>query len=130
MRSPQTTQLSDARCCIQQIQRELRQVNPSAARGLEEWFEETLTLHRLGVPAELQATLRTTNPIESPFSRVRTICPNLKRWYPGYQRWVVSGLIFANRSFDVSSVIKRFPNYRHPGDSDKILEGDQSGRVG
>jgi hypothetical protein len=77
----------------------LQQVNPSAARSLEEGLEETLTLHRLGVPAELRTTLRTTNPIESAFSRVRTVCRNVKRWQPGDQRerWVGSGLIFAPR---------------------------------
>ena len=92
---------ADAKRCLQQIQRELQQVNPSAARSLEEGLEETLTLHRLGVPAELRTTLRTTNPIESAFSRVRTVCRNVKRWHAGDQRerWVGSGLIFAEQKF-------------------------------
>jgi putative transposase len=92
---------ADAKRCLQHIQRELQQVNPSAARSLEEGLEETLTLQRLGVPAELRATLRTTNPIESAFSRVRTVCRNVKRWHPGDQRerWVGSGLIFAEQKF-------------------------------
>jgi transposase-like protein len=92
---------AEAKRCLQQIQRELQQVNPSAARSLEEGLEETLTLHRLGVPAELRTTLRTTNPIESAFSRVRTVCRNVKRWQPGDQRerWVGSGLIFAEQKF-------------------------------
>lgn len=92
---------TEAKRCLQQIERELRQVNPSAARSLEEGFEETLTLHRLGAPAELRTTLRTTNPIESAFSRVRTVCRNVKRWHPGDQRerWIGSGLIFAEQQF-------------------------------
>ena len=64
---------ADAKRCLQQIQRELQQVNPSAARSLEEGLEETLTLHRLGVPAELRTTLRTTNPIESAFQSASSL---------------------------------------------------------
>jgi len=92
---------TEAKRCLQQIERELRQVNPSAARSLEEGFEETLTLHRLGAPAELRTTLRTTNPIESAFSRVQTVCRNVKRWHPGDQRerWIGSSLIFAEQKF-------------------------------
>jgi putative transposase len=92
---------AEAKRCLQQIQRELQQNNPSAARSLEEGLEETLTLHRLGVPAELRTSLRTTNPIESAFSRVRTVCRNVKRWRPGDQRerWIGSGLIFAEQKF-------------------------------
>jgi hypothetical protein len=37
---------ADAKRCLQQIQPELQQVNPSGARSLEEGLEETLTMHR------------------------------------------------------------------------------------
>ncbi len=91
----------DAKRALVQIQRQLKGVNPSAARSLEEGLEETLTLHRLAVPPELRRTLRSTNPIESAFSRVRTVCHNVKRWRPGDQRerWVGSALIFAEQKF-------------------------------
>jgi hypothetical protein len=58
-------------------------------------------VHRLGVPAELRRTLRSTNPIESAFSRVRTVCQNVKRWRPGDQRerWIGSALSFAEQKF-------------------------------
>jgi len=74
-------------------------LNPSAARSLEEGLEETLTLHRLEAPPELRRTLRSTNPIESAFPVVRVACRNVKRWRPGDQleRWVASGLIVAGR---------------------------------
>lgn len=103
---------ADAKRCLQQIQRELQQVNPSAARSLEEGLEETLTLHRLGVPAELRTSLRTTNPIESAFSRVRTICRNVKRWRPGDQRerWIGSGLVFAEQKFRRIVGYRALPN--------------------
>ena len=98
----------EARLALQQIHRELMGVNPSAARSLEEGLEETLTLHRLAVPALLRRTLRTTNPIESVFDTVRTACRNVKRWRPGDQRerWIGSGLLFAEQKF------RRIDGYR------------------
>ena len=86
---------------LQRILHELMNVNPSAARSLEEGLEETLTLHRLEVPPELRRTLRSTNPIESAFSVVRVACRNVKRWRPGDQleRWVASSLTVAERRF-------------------------------
>ena len=91
----------EAKRALTQIHRELMDVNPSAARSLEEGFEETITVHRLGVPTELRRALRTTNPIESAFSRVRTVCQNVKRWRAGDQRerWIGSALIFVQQNF-------------------------------
>jgi len=43
----------EAKEALRKIHRELMGVNPSAARSLEEGFEETLTLHQLKVPAPL-----------------------------------------------------------------------------
>lgn len=98
----------EAKRALQQIHRELMGVNPSAARSLEEGLEETLTLHKLNVPAPLRKTLRTTNPIESVFDTVRTVCHNVKRWRPGDQRerWICSGLLFAENKF------RRIDGYR------------------
>ena len=98
----------EAKRALQQIHRELMGVNPSAARSLEEGLEETLTLHKLNVPAPLRKTLRTTNPIESVFDTVRIACRNVKRWRPGDQRerWICSGLLFAESKF------RRIDGYR------------------
>jgi len=43
------------------------ELNPSAARSLEEGLEETLTVHKLRVPDQLRRTLFCTNVIESAF---------------------------------------------------------------
>jgi putative transposase len=77
--------------------RELMDINPSAARSLEEGMEETLAVHRLRVPERLRDTLRSTNPIESAFDSVQTTCRNVKRWQGGdqYLRWIASGLVWA-----------------------------------
>src|SRR6476646_7584149 len=76
-------------------------LNPSAARSLEEGLEETLTVHKLRVPDQLRRTLASTNVIESAFSIVETVCRNVKRWRSGDQieRWVGSGLLVAERQF-------------------------------
>jgi transposase-like protein len=88
---------SDARRILDCLHRELMQLNPSAARSLEEGREETLTVHRLRMPPPLRTSLASTNLIESTFSMVETVCRNVKRWQDGdqYLRWVGSGLLLA-----------------------------------
>jgi putative transposase len=88
---------ADAKRALEALLRQLMHLNPSAARSLEEGMEETLTMHRLRLPARLRRTLSSTNLIESAFSTVETVCRNVKRWQGGdqYLRWVASGLLWA-----------------------------------
>src|SRR5207244_8712183 len=92
---------NDAKRALERLHRELMDMNPSAARSLEEGMEETLTVHKLRVPEQLRRTLSSTNVIESAFSIVETVCRNVKRWRAGDQieRWVGSGLLVAQRQF-------------------------------
>jgi len=92
---------SDAKRALERLHRELMDINPSAARSLEEGMEETLTVHRLRVPEQLRRTLSSTNVIESAFSIVETVCRNVKRWRDGdhIERWIASGLLVAERQF-------------------------------
>ena len=92
---------ADAKRALEQLHRELMDLNPSAARSLEEGMEETLTVHKLRVPDQLRRTLCCTNVIESAFSIVETVCRNVKRWRDGdhIERWVGSGLLVAERQF-------------------------------
>src|SRR5579883_1295485 len=83
---------ADAKRALDRLHRELMDINPSAARSLEEGMEETLTVHRLRVPQQLRRTLSSTNVIESAFSIVETVCRNI-------ERWVASGLLVAERQF-------------------------------
>jgi len=91
----------DAKRALERLHRELLEMNPSAARSLEEGMEETLTVHKLRVPDQLRRTLSSTNVIESAFSIVETVCRNVKRCRAGDQieRWVGSGLLVAERQF-------------------------------
>lgn len=99
----------DAKRALERLHRELMDLNPSAARSMEEGMEETLTVHRLGVPDQLRRTLSCTNVIESAFSIVENVCRNVKRWRNGDQieRWVGSGLLVAERQF------RKVIGYRH-----------------
>jgi putative transposase len=95
------TGYAEAKKALDQLHRELMDLNPSAARSLEEGMEETLTVHKLRVPEQLRRTLGCTNVIESAFSIVETVCRNVKRWRDGdhIERWVGSGLVVAERQF-------------------------------
>lgn len=79
----------------------LERLNPSAARSLEEGLEETLTLHRLGVPELLRKSLSSTNIIESCFSTTRGTTGRVKRWRNGdqVQRWSAAALLEAEKKF-------------------------------
>ena len=88
---------SDAHRALKSLHRELMDLNPSAARSLEEGLEETLTVHRLRVPETLRRSLASTNIIESSFSIVEDVCGHVKRWQGGdqYLRWIASALLYA-----------------------------------
>ena len=90
-----------AKAALEKLGRQLCEINPSAARSLQEGMEETLTLHRLGVGPLLRRTLSTTNPIESCLSTVRHVARNVKRWQGGdhIARWTAAGLLEAEEKF-------------------------------
>jgi transposase-like protein len=98
----------DAKQALERLLRELMHLNPSAARSLEEGLEETLTMHRLGLPESLRRSLSSTNIIESVFSSVEDYCRRVKRWRAGdhLQRWVASALL------KVESRFRRIKGYK------------------
>jgi putative transposase len=100
-----------AKQALNQLHRELMDLNPSAARSLGEGMEESLTVHRLHVPMQLRKTLASTNVIESAFSIVERVCRNVKRWHGGDQRerWVGSGLLVAQKQFRRITGYKQIP---------------------
>ena len=102
---------ASAKLALTQLHRELMDLNPSAARSLEEGLEETLTVHRLHIPAQLRKSLASTNIIESAFSIVERVCSNVKRWHGGDQRerWVGSGLLVAEKQFRRIQGCKQIP---------------------
>ena len=91
--------------------RELEQINPSAAASLREGLEETLTLHRLKVPAALRVSLSTTNPMESPFATVRERTWRVRRWRGAdqVQRWAAAVLLRAETAWRKIKGYKQMP---------------------
>lgn len=99
---------AEAKRALESLARSLERLNPSAAASLREGLEETLTLHRLEIPESLRQSLRTTNLIESCFSRTRHLTRNVKRWHGGdmVQRWAATMLLTAEKTF------RRLKGYR------------------
>jgi transposase-like protein len=79
----------------------LEGINPSAAGSLREGLEETLTLHRLGLPEALRKSFQTTNLIESALSVASDVAGRVKRWRAGDMRlrWIAAGLLAAEKQF-------------------------------
>jgi transposase-like protein len=91
------------------IAKELQLTNLSAAKSLEEGFEETLTLHRLGLFEKLGVSLKTTNVIESINAGLGQRTDKVDRWRNSdqKQRWVASALL------DIEKRLKKIKGYRH-----------------
>jgi putative transposase len=80
---------------------ELDQTWPDAAGSLREGMDDTLTLMRLGISAQLAKTLCSTNPCESMIEIVRHTQRNVKRWQDGdmRKRWTAAGMLVAEQQF-------------------------------
>ena len=61
---------ADANCGLHRRAQELAVRNESAARGLEEGRDATLTLHRVGVQDDLRRCLNTTDLIDSVMAQI------------------------------------------------------------
>lgn len=97
----------------------LDRISPDAANSLREGLEETLTITRLAVPAELASHLHTTNPIESAFSITRRLTGRVKRWRDGAMklRWCATGLVEAEKRFRRIKGYRDIPKLIHALDS-------------
>lgn len=95
------TDYTKAKAALKEVLNYLEQLNPAAARSLAEAFEETLTLHRLGLPPLLRESLQSTNIIESCFSRTRDLSGNVKRCVTVQMacRWAGASLLAAEKRF-------------------------------
>ena len=94
---------------FEQLHGELEERNQSAAKSLKEGFEETLTLHRLGVYGVLGRSLKTTNCIESVNALVEERCAKVDHWKNSSQRhrWLASALV------DIEPRLRKIVGYRH-----------------
>lgn len=89
------TKYEAAKRALDKLKVELHNINPSACASLKEGLEETLSLHRLGLYAELGRSLSSTNCIESVMSQLGQYTDKVDRWRGGdhIQRWAAAGLL-------------------------------------
>ncbi len=86
---------ADAKAALGRCRTELRLLNESAVRSLDEGLEETLTLHRLGLFSQLGIGLKTTNCLESLNSLVGQRVARVDHWRTSAQkeRWLAAALL-------------------------------------
>ncbi len=99
---------AEARAALERCRRELRVLNESATKSLDEGLEETLTLHRLGVFRELGISLKTTNCLESIHALVEQRTGKVSHWRTSdqKQRWLAAALL------DIEPRLRRIRGYR------------------
>lgn len=100
---------AEARAELLKLRRELALQNESAAKSLDEGFEETLTLHRLGLFEKLGASLKTTNCLESVNSQIARTTRRVGRWRNSNQkqRFLAAALL------DIEPRLRRIKGRRH-----------------
>ncbi len=99
---------ADAKAALEDVRRELKRLNESAVRSLDEGLEETLTLHRLGAGSSLRRSLATTNGLESIFALVEQRTGKVDRWQNSNQkqRWLAAALL------DIEPRLRRLRGYQ------------------
>ena len=99
----------EAKCEFMKIRRDLEDRNQSAVGSLDEGFEETLTLHRLGVFPLVGKSLKTTNCMESVNALVDQRCGKVDYWKNSSQRqrWLAATIL------DIEPRLNRIAGYRH-----------------
>ena len=86
---------SQAKAGLKKVRAELMLLNQSAVASLDEGFEETLTVHRLGLFKELGRSFKTTNCIENLNSLIANRTGKVDRWRNSEQkhRWLATAIL-------------------------------------
>jgi len=115
---------AEARAELMKLRRELALVNESAAGSLDEGFEETLTLHRLGLFGRLGVSLKTTNCLESVNAQIARTTRRIGRWRNSNQkqRFLAAALL------DIEPRLRRIKGRRHLPLLQAALEKETSQR--
>ena len=102
---------ADAKRALLRLVDELRVLNESAARSLEDGLDETLTLHRLGLHADLRQSLNTTNLIESVMAQIERKTQRVDQWRSSdqKQRWCAATLLQIEQNFRRVRGFKHLP---------------------
>ncbi len=86
---------AEARSALEHLIAELDTINQSAAASLREGLDEILTLHRLGVFAQLGRSFKTTNCLENVNGLIAERCAKVDCWKNSNQRqrWLAAALL-------------------------------------
>jgi transposase-like protein len=97
-----------AKAALLRLRSELARLNESAVSSLDEGFEETLTLRRLGVFRALGRSLKTTNCLESINALIGQRTDKVDRWRSSDQkrRWLAAALL------DIEPRLNRIAGFR------------------
>lgn len=97
-----------AKAALLRVRQDLKTVNESAVKSLDEGFEETLTLHHLGLFPRLGPSLKTTNCLESINAQVARRLGRVTSWRTADQkhRWVAAALL------DIEPRLRRIKGHR------------------
>ena len=98
-----------AKSALSRIRSELSLLNTSAVGSLDEGFDETLTLHRLGLFEALGRSFKTTNCIENLNSLVAQRTDKVDYWKNADQkhRWLATAIL------DIEPRLRTVAGYRH-----------------
>lgn len=109
LRTAYKTKYESAKRALNKLESELQEINPSAANSLREGLEETISLHRLQLSAELGKSFSSTNCIESVMSQLSQYTDKVDRWRGGehIQRWTAAGLL------ELEPRLNKVHGYRH-----------------
>lgn len=100
---------SQAKAALKKLRGELGELNRSAVASLDEGLEETLTLHRLGLFAELGRSFKTTNCLENLNALIARRTGKVSRWRNAEQkhRWLATAIL------EIEPRLRKVRGYRH-----------------
>jgi transposase-like protein len=98
-----------ARTALKTIRAELGRINLSAVNSLDEGFEETLTLQKLGVFEQLGTSFKTTNVIENVNKLIETKISRVSYWKNSDQRQRWLGTVL----WKVEPRLRKVKGYRY-----------------
>jgi transposase-like protein len=98
-----------AKATLKKVRGELATINQSAVASLDEGFEETLTLHRLGLFEELGPSFKTTNCIENLNALVGQRTDKIDCWRNSEQkhRWLATTVL------EIEPRLRKVRGHRH-----------------
>jgi transposase-like protein len=107
-----------AKAALRRVRQELERLNASAVARLDAGLEETLTLHRLGVFAELGRRFKTTNGLESINAAIEQRVGKVDHWKTSQQkqRWLATALL------DIEPRLNRISGHRYLGALRRALQ--------